>query len=67
MRPYFKLVHRLLVHVRRAVNSQLLNASWKWHRAGDACAGTFCSLNDVCCRLVDDAIIEAFKADTDTW
>ena len=63
----FELVHCLLVNVRRTINSQLADVSRKWHRAGNACAGALCCFNDVCCRLVDDAIIEAFEADTDTW
>lgn len=64
---HFELVHRLLIDVDRAVHRELLDLGRKRHGAGNASAGALGGFDDVRSGLVDNAIIKAFKADTDTW
>ena len=63
----FELVHRLFVNVDGTIDRELLDLSRKRHGAGYAGAGALSCFDDVRCGLVDNAIIKAFKADTDTW
>jgi hypothetical protein len=51
--------------VRRTQNVETLDAGRQGHRALDDRAGALGGLDDFSGRLVDQAIVESFQADTD--
>ena len=58
----FKLISRSLVDMRGTQHIEALDLGWQWHRAVYHRAGTLGSLNNLRCRLVDQAIIERLEA-----
>ena len=55
MRTNFILIARILIHMRRNQNSELLFSGWQRYRASYLCSGALCSIYDkgqyncICC------------------
>ncbi len=65
VRPHLEVLHRLLVDVRAAVQTEDVLLRRKRHGAGDSRAGTSGGLHDFPGALVDDLMIERFEPDAD--
>jgi hypothetical protein len=65
VRADFELVAAGLVDVRGAQNIEALEAGRQGHGAFDDGAGAFRGINDFQCGLIDEFVIERFKANPD--
>src|ERR1017187_2976818 len=66
VRPDFKLLARLLIHVRRAQNSCDTAGSRQRNRTGDCCAGPFRGVHDFRRRLIQHTVIVCFQTDANS-
>src|SRR5271167_4470512 len=62
MRSYLKMLARLLVDVRRAVDGEALYASRQRNRAGHAAAGAPDGVHDFAHRLIEQAVVVRLEA-----
>src|SRR5690242_10048663 len=65
MRPDLELLAALLVHVRRTVHGEALDAGRQRDRAADLGAGALRRHHDLVRRLIEDAVVERLEADAD--
>src|SRR5919106_1547393 len=65
MRADLELVARGLVDVRRAQQVEALLARRQRHRTAHHCAGALCRVDDLERRLIDQAVVERFEANSD--
>src|ERR1035438_2341330 len=66
VRPDFKLLARLLIHVRRAQNSCDTAGSRQRNRTGDCCAGPFRGVHDFRRRLIQHTVIVCLQTDANS-
>src|SRR5690606_33757445 len=62
---HLELLAALLVHMRRTVDRELLDAGRKRDRAADIGAGALCRRNDFPCRSIEHAMVKRFQAYAD--
>ena len=65
VRADFKLIHRLLIDVRRTIHRELLNASWQRNRPCNFGSCALGGLDNVSGGLVQSTIIVSPEADSD--
>ena len=65
MGAYFVLVSRVLIDMRRDQNGKFFFVRWQRNRAFDLSPCALSSVYDFLSRLVNQAVIEGFKPDSD--
>src|SRR5687767_7470716 len=65
MRAHFELLAALLVHVRRAIDRELLDAGRQRNRATHLSAGALGRVHDLPRRCIEDSMVERLEPDAD--
>src|SRR5208282_238111 len=63
----FKLLPRLLIHVRRPQHAVFVLHRGQWNRARNLRAGAFCRLHDLARRLIQNAVVVGFQPDANSF
>src|ERR1700674_3134826 len=63
----FKLLPRLLIHVRRSQHAVLVLHRGQRNRSRDLRAGTFCRLHDLARRLIQNAVVVGFQPNANSF
>src|SRR6202000_2583604 len=64
VRAHLELLAALLVHVRRTVHGELLDAGGQRNGAANLRAGTFRRVHDLTRRRIEDPMVERLETDT---
>src|ERR1700687_372001 len=63
----FKLLPRLLIHMRRPQHTVLILHRGQRNRSRDLCAGAFGRLHDLARRLIQNAVVVGFQPDANSF